>query len=87
MVPERVKIYVEKFSTTAKFWKFMDIEFGDKDELVCDHLANLRDYKHSKEARSDAQNRHGIVPKLPHSTLKIWIYVYLKYQYIIPKGT
>ena len=43
MVPERVKVDVEKFWTTTEFWKFMEVEFGDKDELVCDRLAYLRD--------------------------------------------
>ena len=43
MVPERVKVDVKKFSTTAQFWEFMDVEFGDKKELVCDRLAYLRD--------------------------------------------
>ena len=38
----------------------MDVEFGDKDELVCDRLAYLRDYKHPKEARSDAQKFQGM---------------------------
>ena len=43
MVPERVKVDVEKLSTTAQFWEFKDVEFGDKKELVCDRLAYLRD--------------------------------------------
>ena len=43
LVPERVKVDVEKLSTTAQFWEFKDVEFGDKKELVCDRLAYLRD--------------------------------------------
>ena len=69
LVPDRVKVDVEKFSTTAEIWEFMDIEFGDKKELVCDCLAYLRDCKHPKEARSDAQKFQGVgkfwVPKTP----------------------
>ena len=33
----------------------MDSEYGDEDELVCDRLAYLKQYRHSKEARTDAQ--------------------------------
>ena len=43
LVPERVKVDVEKLSTTAQFWEFKDVEFWDKKELVCDRLAYLRD--------------------------------------------
>ena len=75
LVPERVKVDVEKFSTTAQFWEFMDIEFGDKKELVCDCLAYLRDCKHPKEARSDAQKFQGVgkfwVRKLPVYTANV----------------
>ena len=34
LVPESVKIDVEKFTTMEQFWKFMDVEFRNKDELV-----------------------------------------------------
>ena len=34
LVPERVKVDVEKFTTIAQFWNFMDVEFGNKKELV-----------------------------------------------------
>ena len=54
LVPERVKVDVEKFTSIAQFWDFMDTEFGNKDELVRDRLAYLRNYKHPKEARSDS---------------------------------
>ena len=36
LVPERVKVMVEKFTTIAQFWDFMDAEFGNKNELVRD---------------------------------------------------
>ena len=44
----------------GEFWKFMDSEYGDEDELVCDRLAYLKQYRHSKEARSDAQKFWGM---------------------------
>ena len=59
-VPARVKNWVEKFTTMAEFWRFMDSEFGDEDELVCDRLAYLKQYKHSKDARTDAQKFWGM---------------------------
>ena len=33
LVPESVKVDVEKFTTMAQFWEFMDVEFGNKNEL------------------------------------------------------
>ena len=54
-VPARVRNRVEKFTTMEQFWAFMDGEFGDEDELVCDRLAYLRQYRHPKEAKTDAQ--------------------------------
>ena len=38
----------------------MDVEFGNKNELVRDRLAYLRDYRHSKEDRTDAQKFQGM---------------------------
>ena len=54
LVPDRVKVDIEKFSTIMQFW-----EFGNKKELVRDRLAYLRNYKHPKEAKTDAQKFHG----------------------------
>ena len=34
LVPEQVRVDVEKFATTAEFWEVMDVEFGNKNELV-----------------------------------------------------
>merc|ERR1711888_493815 len=41
-------------------WDFMDTEFGNKDELVRDRLAYLRNYNHPKEVKSDSQKFHGM---------------------------
>ena len=60
LVPERVKVDVEKFTTIAQFWNFMDVEFGNKKELVHDRLAYLTGYTHPKNARSDAQKFQGM---------------------------
>ena len=60
LVPERVKVDVEKFSSMEQFWEFMDVEFGNKNELVRDRLAYLRDYKHPKDAKTDAQKFEGM---------------------------
>ena len=46
LVPDRVKVDIEKFSTIMQFWEFMDIKYGNKKELVYDCLAYLRNYKH-----------------------------------------
>ena len=59
-VPNRVRLRVEKFTTMDQFWKFMDSEYGDEDELVCDCLAYLKQYRHSKDSRSDAQKFWGM---------------------------
>ena len=62
LVPVKDKIHVEKFSKIAEFWKFMDVKYGNKDKLVRDHLAYLRDYKykHPKDCRSDAEKFHAM---------------------------
>ena len=60
LVPERVKVDIEKFTTVAQFWEFMDIEFGNKKELVRDRLAYLRNYKHPKDAKTDALKFQGM---------------------------
>ena len=60
LVPDRVKVDVEKVTSIAQFWDFMDTEFGNKDELVRDRLAYLRNYRHPKEAKSDSQKFHGM---------------------------
>ena len=59
-VPARVRNRVEKFTTMEQFWAFMDGEFGDEDELVCDRLAYLRQYRHPKDAKTDAQKFWGM---------------------------
>ena len=59
LVPEKVRVDVKKFTTTVEFWEFMDVEFGNK-ELVRDCLAYLRNYKHPKEAKTDAQKFQGM---------------------------
>ena len=60
LVPEKVKVNVENFTTIEQFWTFMDDEFGNKDELVRDRLKYLKEYKHPKDLRSDAQKFHGM---------------------------
>ena len=60
LVPVKVKVHVEKFSTIAEFWNFMDLEFRDKNELVRDRLAYLRNYSHPEDCRSDAQKFQGM---------------------------
>merc|ERR1712101_55913 len=60
LVPEKVRVNVEKFTTMEQFWTFMDDEFGNKDELVRDRLKYLKEYKHPKDCRSDAQKFHGM---------------------------
>ena len=59
-VPARVRNRVEKFTTMDQFWRFMDSEFGDEDELVCDRLAYLKQYRHPKVAKTDAQKLWGM---------------------------
>merc|ERR1711951_167128 len=51
-VPARVRNRVEKFTSMEQFWAFMDGEFGDEDELVCDRLAYLRPHRHPKDAKT-----------------------------------
>ena len=60
LVPESVKIDVEKFTTMAQFWDFMDTEFGNKNQLVRDRLTHLKAYKHPEGAKSDAEKFHGM---------------------------
>ena len=60
MVLESVKVDVEKITTMAQFWEFMDVEFGNKNKLVCDRLAYLKNYKHPEQARTDAQKFQGM---------------------------
>ena len=51
---------VEKFISVDQFWAFMDGEYGDEDELVCDRLAYLRQYRHPKDAKTDAEKFWGM---------------------------
>merc|ERR1711867_119431 len=60
LVPESVKVNVEKFTTMEQFWTFMDAEFRNKTELVRDRLKYLKEYKHPKDLRSYAQRFHGM---------------------------
>merc|ERR1711888_257537 len=54
LVPAKDKIHVEKFLKIDEFWSYMDVEYGNKKELVRDRLAYLRNYRHPKDSRSDA---------------------------------
>ena len=38
----------------------MDVEYGNKKELVRDRLAYLRSYKHPKDSKSDADKFHAM---------------------------
>ena len=44
LVPAKDKIHVEKFNKVNYFWSYMDVKYGDKDELMRDRLAYLRNY-------------------------------------------
>jgi hypothetical protein len=49
LVPSGVKVTVEKFTTMLDYWIFMDLKFGNGEELE-------RNYNHPKEARTKGQH-------------------------------